>query len=315
MIRPHVRKGLQSSDQNEPVAFYHSANTFVLLSVPGAFNEQEVQQSNEALVREIESRHAATADEFETLVSNAFHSANLTLSFSVAVITIHEDMAFLKTFGTGSITLHRAGRVVTLVSHGAYGKGAVIPADKFELVVGEPGSNSNIEIDFTEDAGVVDDPSNLDDVVQSPPPQPPQERARPAVHLKWNLERKHLLIGLLALIAVLLVWNMMNSYTSKTAQEDRAAISRTQEIVMQKLDQARDVFELNAARSSALIAEAKRDVDQLEKSLHSPHPTEIANLRQRVSSLQSEIVGNAKITPHEFLDLTLENKDEQGSKM
>lgn len=315
MIRPHVRKGLQSSDQNDPVAFYHSDSTFVLLSVPGAFNEQEVQQSNEALVREIESIHAATADEFETLVSNAFHAANLTLAFSVAIIAIHEETAFLKTFGTGAITLHRAGRTVTLVSHGAYGKGIVMPTDRFELAIGEPGSKSHVEIDFTEDAGVVDVPSNLDDVVQSPPLQPPQERATPTVHLKWKPERKHLLLGLLVLIVVLLVWNMMNSYTSKTAQEDRAAISRTQEIVTQKLDQARDVFELNAARSSALIAEAKRDVDRLEKSLHGPHPTEVANLRQRVSSLQGEIVGNAKINPHEFLDLTLENKDAQGSKM
>lgn len=314
MIRARVRAGLHRDDQDEPVALYQAKNTFVLLAVPGAFNEQEVQQSSEALVRAIESQQLETADTFETVVSNAFHTANLTLSFSIALITIREDVAFLKTFGAGVITLHRDGRAVQLVSHGGYGSGKVMEHDAFDLTVGMTDTSKTVTIDFEQEASGNDTVSQ-----QSVLPPPPATTARPQrttpMFLAASLQRKYVLFGVLGVIGVLLVWNIIASYSSKTAQADREMIAQTEEIVAQKLDQAKDVFELNAGRSSVLISEAKRDIDQLEKKLHTPHDSELKSMRERVATYQKEIVGNAQVTAHEFLDLSLESKDASGSQM
>lgn len=314
MIRAHVRSGLQTQSHGDPVAFYQSKSTFVLLTVPGAFNEQEVQQSNEALVSSLESQAFSSADEFEAVVSNAFHSANLTLSFSIAIVTLRENIAYLKTFGTGSISLDRDGRTSELVARGSYGKGAAKLHDTFSLLVGEAPETRTVSIEMadeqehapTETTPNTATPSIAEDA-------PLQSKAKPQRTIA--LQKKYVLYGAIAVIGILLVWNIFSSYTSKTAQEDRALIAQTQEIVEQKLEQAKDVFELNAGRSSALIAEAKRDVDQLEKQLHAPHQSEITALRAEVATLQGEIVGNAKIAPREFLDLSLESKDAVGTQM
>ena len=82
----------------------------------------------------------------------------------------------------------------------------------------------------------------------------------------WFVGRKKGRLLAVVLAGLLIFAIFINSYNSKTAQEDRLNLENATSTITQKLEQAEDVFELNSGRSVALLAETKKDLKALEKN-------------------------------------------------
>jgi len=315
MIGSRVRAYLNQDFANETYFFKDDRGFFILLSVPDVLTVEKLDGYCVALTEAVLANSFTTATEFDGVISDAFRTANLTLSFSIAFLYQKEDMVFLKAYGNGAIALQRSKITVPLVKHGAYASGKIEKGDRIALSLKEKDPFSDhddtVQVEFgSEDVGVSDPPS--DRCVRRPSTNHINILNIAIARLTGRKKQSLIVI---ALVATALLTIFIRNYSSKAAQEDRHSLDTAESIITQKLEQAVDVFELNSGRSIALLTETKQDLKSLEKKLHSSHKSEVALLAEKIDNTEKKILQKNIKTSVEFIDLGLEEKGAQGSAM
>lgn len=315
MIGSRVRTHLNQDQEDGLSIFKEEKNFFILLMIPDLMDIEVLGKYCHFLTEFVTSASFNNATEFDAAVSDAFRTANLPLSFSIACLLREDDVVYLKTFGGGEVFLRRDDRKIPLVKHGAYASGKIELGDEVALSIGEHDPFVTLENCVHIEFGLEEQTESLvaQDISKGK-----------SVAKKTNLfqmvrERlKNGRTGALAVVLIvgaLLLMNVLSSYTSKASQEDRLNLENATEVITQKLEQAQDVFELNSKRSIALLAEAKQDLKSLQKKLHNNYSFETKKLSDRISATEKKILQkNIKIA-EEFIDLGLEEKGAQGTTM
>ncbi|MBP6882993.1 hypothetical protein KBC14_01210 [Candidatus Woesebacteria bacterium] len=315
MITSRVRAHL-NHDQESGISIFKEDNGFsILLMIPEERDAEVLGRYCHFLSEFVTSSSFHNATEFDGVVSDAFRTANLPLSFSIACLFRQDTVVYLKTYGEGTVVLRRDVRTVPLVSHGAFASGKIEQGDEIALSIGgkDPFTNLDncVHIEFgTEERS--------EERVASPEVK---IMARSQVGnfsktIKDRLSgRRPLVLLAVLVIGVLLSISIIRSYTNKTAQEDRQNLAKMSELISQKLEQAQDVFELNSGRSVALLSEAKQDLKNLESKLHSTHKNEIEVLSNKIEETEKNILQKNVKKAEEFIDLGLEEKGATGTMM
>lgn len=333
MIGSRVRTYLNQDHTDESSFFKEDGGFHILLSFPDVMAIEVLENYCVAMIETVAASTFTTATEFDGVISDAFRTANLPLSFSIACLYRKNDLVFLKTYGQGAVVLQRNGRKVPLVKFGAFASGKIQEGDEIVLSFGEQDlfedreGTVHIEFGLEEAAvpskGVSPEWPEVEDVVDLPAVRQVRQGRRPSTnHIDvLNLIRARFagkkgspfLVAVL-IVALLLIF-YLRSYTSKTAQEDRLNLEIATSTITQKLEQAEDVFELNSGRSVALLTESKQDLKSLEKKLHSSHKNEIELLSSKIKAIEKKILQKNIKSSEEFIDLGLEEKGAQGTAM
>lgn len=326
MIGSRVRTYL-NQDQTEGLSVFKQGKGFyVLLRVPDLMDIEVLEKYCASIVERVSGDAFANATEFDEVMSDAFKTANLPLSFSIACLCLKENTVFLKTYGQGTVILRREGRQAPLVSSGAFAFGKIGQGDEMALSFGEnnPFENrdNSVHIEFGLEDGA--------DTVGGDAPDLREETKLADIEERKPIGRRLDIIKLIstklagrkmgpfiivAIAGALLLIVFIRNYTSKTAQEDRLNLENATSTITQKLEQAVDVFELNSGRSVALLVESKRDLKTLEQKLHSSHKSEIEQLAAKIEATEKRILQKNIKSAEEFIDLGLEEKGAQGTSM
>lgn len=321
MIGSRVRTYLNQDQETGLSIFIEKKGFFVLLLIPDVMDIEQLEGYCSSIAEFVSSSSFTTAMAFDGIVSDAFKSANLPLSFSLSCLFRREDSVFLKTFGAGEVVLRRGEKVVPLVKSGAYAAGKVGPGDEIALSIGNSNPFHNLH-------NTVHIEYDIDALVESAEPEPKQQTSRPTMNERWRYlikignkllkavgGRKLTFISGVVILCIFLLLNTMMSYLSKTAQADRLLLENGRATISQKLTQAEDVFELNSGRSIALLSESKKDLKNLEKQLHGSYKNELSLVTSQIAETEKKILKKNVRQPEEFIDLGLEKKGAQGTAM
>ncbi len=331
MIGVRVRTFLNKDQTEESKIFKENKGFYILLSVPNRLTIETLETYCETLIDTVVTSSFTTATEFDGAISDAFRTANLPLSFSIAGLYRKEDVVFLKAYGEGTIVLQRNGKTTPLVKNGAFAAGKIEEGDKIILSFGEQApfvdNENTVQLEFgSKEVSMAEEPSPIDVVdlhVGHAYGQAGRQGRIPSTN-RLDIVRlvrarlvgkKRLPLIIVTLVMALLLIIFLRNYSSKTAQEDRQSLDSATSTITQKLEQAEDVFELNSGRSVALLTESKQDLKSLEKKLHSAHKSEIAMLADKINKTEKKILQKNIKTSEEFIDLGLEEKGAQGTSM
>lgn len=321
MIGSRVRTYLNQDKGTGLSIFKEKKGFLVLLLIPDVLDIEQLEKYCSSIAEFVSSSSFTNAMEFDEVVSGAFKSTNLPLSFSISCLFRREDTVFLKTFGVGEVVLRREGKVVPLVKNGAYASGKVIPGDEIALSIGNSDPFHNllnaVHIEYGTDESIeFNEPEVKPETYRSTIKEHPSNPINVGNQLlKVVGGRKLVLFSVVLILGIFLFLNVMRSYLSKTAQADRLLLENSRAIISQKLAQAEDVFELNSGRSIALLSESKKDLKNLERQLNSSYKNDLNLLSSQIAETEKKILKKNVRQSEEFIDLGLEKKGAQGTAM
>lgn len=320
-MKPRVKTYL-TQDQAEGVSIFKQQNNFyILLQIPDVLAPESLEKYCATIAQTVASTIFTTATEFDGVVSDAFRISNLPLGFSISCLYLKEGTVFLKTYGQGSVVLKRDGRQIPLVKFGAFASGNIQVGDGIALCLGEQDPFENLDnsahLEFGEEVApegpaAPDWREQTEDFERKPLKK--QSVVVSVIRAKFMGRNKGPLLAIF-LIGLLLLTIFISNYNSRNSQEDRLNLENATSTIIQKLEQAEDVFELNSGRSVALLAESKKDLKALEKKLHSSHKTEIVQLTEKINATEKKILQKNIKSAVEFIDLGLEEKGAHGTAM
>jgi len=133
---------------------------------------------------------------------------------------------------------------------------------------------------------------------------------------RQRTSKKKTLTLLTAIFLILLLfWSVGLGYNRRKEAQINQKISRSKELITQKLDQAEEVVFLNLPRSQALIGEARIELSNLKKELGGKENKEINEIENLIKEKENKIVNKEEKKAEEFFDLTVDNKQAQGTKL
>jgi hypothetical protein len=122
-------------------------------------------------------------------------------------------------------------------------------------------------------------------------------------------------IAVLVVLGGIIIWSVVLGNQRRVAAQQQKKIQATSRDVDKKLSQADEDAFLNLDRSVALIAEAKKEVADLQKEVGAGHITEINSMNKKITEKENAIMHKDEKQPEEFYDLALEEKNAAGVKM
>ncbi len=133
--------------------------------------------------------------------------------------------------------------------------------------------------------------------------------------LQTNKKKKIVTFGFVFIILCILIWSVGFGYKRRQTAQALERIKHSREIVTQKLNQSDEVAFLNPQRSLVLINEANSEVASLRKEIGSDYQKEVDELAAMVKQREDQITHKENKKADEFFDLSIDNKNANGSKM
>lgn len=128
-------------------------------------------------------------------------------------------------------------------------------------------------------------------------------------------KKKTLTFIIIIVLALILFWSVGLGYARRKESQLTKKISRSRELITQKLDQAEEVAFLNLARSQALISEARNELNNLKKEVGDKKKEELTGIENIIKEKEAKILNKEEKKAEEFFDLTVDNKSAQGLKL
>lgn len=135
--------------------------------------------------------------------------------------------------------------------------------------------------------------------------------------------KKTTTLFIVVILALVLFWSVGLGFNRRKESELNRKITRSRELISQKLDQAEETAFLNLSRSQVLISEAKDELNNLRKAVGDPpslklrwasKKKEIAEIEKMIKEKESKILKKEEKQAEEVYDLTVDNKNAQGLK-
>lgn len=133
--------------------------------------------------------------------------------------------------------------------------------------------------------------------------------------LQGQEPKKKKTMVIVGIVLVVFVWSVVLGYQRRANAQSDKMIKETRETITEKLTQADDVAFLNLGRATALITDARRDVEKLKKSLNGSRGSELAELEVLVAAKEGKILKKEDRGFDEYFDLSVENKNATGSRI
>lgn len=153
----------------------------------------------------------------------------------------------------------------------------------------------------------------------APAPGTPKKNPFPNFHLPESPLPKNvskmITIVVVVILAVIFIWSVVFGLQRRKAAEVQKKIQATEMDVDKKTAQADEDAFLNLDKSVALLADAKKEVKDLEAEIGSGHSLDIARLNKKITDKENAIMHKDEKAPEEFYDLALENKNATGDVM
>lgn len=127
--------------------------------------------------------------------------------------------------------------------------------------------------------------------------------------------KKTLTTGIVVVLILILFWSVGLGITRRNESVLNKKVNRSRELITQKLDQAEEVAFLNFSRSQALINEARDEFNNLKKEVGSKKKDDITRIEELIKNKEGKILKKEEKKADEFFDLTIDNKQAQGSKI
>jgi len=130
-------------------------------------------------------------------------------------------------------------------------------------------------------------------------------------YLSLIASKKMTIIAALVLL-IILTWSVVFGYQRRQAAIIDKQVSTATEQVKIKLSEAEDEAFLNIDHSTTLIADAKKILDDLKKSVGEGKASEILQIQKLIDEAEKSIMRKEDKDFDQFYDLTLENKSATG---
>ncbi len=139
------------------------------------------------------------------------------------------------------------------------------------------------------------------------------ENVRSQLQSQDQKKKKTLII--VTVVLLVFIWSVVLGYQRRANAEIDKKTQETKQLVQEKLRQADDVAFLNLARATALISEAKDDVQTLKKELKGKNQGEVDTLEKLVADKEEKILKKENRGADEYFDLSVEDRKATGSKI
>jgi hypothetical protein len=124
-----------------------------------------------------------------------------------------------------------------------------------------------------------------------------------------------IMIAILIVLGGIIVWSVVLGNQRRMAAQAQKRIQATEMEVDRKTARADEQAFLNLDESTMLLAQAKKEVTDLEKEVGPGYAADIKRLNKKITDKENEIMHKDEKEPEEFYDLALENKNAAGNAM
>jgi len=316
-----------------------STDEIVLYGSSFSTSPQDIASLLEALKKSTPS----TGAEFESIVKRSMrHKGEVR-----AGLWLHANRLFAMTEDAMEVYIRRRGATVRLLAPSSYATG--LSADGDMLFLTDPQHLPTIKqmggFDHLLSSNVTDKEiqdrlsahekagSNAWCVVQrvvfeaheepSGAYEPPQKEKKPSFFVRLALWlrrsilslRRHKKYAAFILIALILIlgWNVYGGLQGRLSQQQQQQVLSTQEYVEQQLALSQDVADINKARASTLLEDARAAVATLRSTIGQTE--EVVALLAKVDAAKETLDSAGKREAEEYFDLAVENKGATGAFM
>lgn len=127
--------------------------------------------------------------------------------------------------------------------------------------------------------------------------------------------RKKISFLVVSIVSLLLLFNISQGLIKTLSNNQLKKIETKKELILSKLNEAEDTAFFNINRSQELIDEAKNELNYLQKELKERYPQKIEEIKNLISEKEKTILKKEEKQGQEFYDLTIEEKNSQGSRL
>jgi hypothetical protein len=127
-------------------------------------------------------------------------------------------------------------------------------------------------------------------------------------------KKKYTFIAIIIIFCVL-VWSVGLGYTRRSDASLNKKIQSSRERISQKLNQADEASFLNLSQSLVLIAEARKDLEVLQKDVGDKKQKELKEIEDLIREKENKITKREEKRYEEFYDLAVDNKQAKGTTM
>lgn len=344
-------KGYNGTQEEGFTGYQASDSVFCYIEIFDAqIPNEQGQKILNTIVSSLEERRPGSLASFEESVNASLKQDGLPLDFSLALGYQVESILYLKTIGSGNITLKRGNHYATVI-HGnnvasgylQEGDTVVFSTDYFlKDMKGEEhlrkilhSHNQLAEMDermkvFYE--GADEGGGLLLAVFQSAyaKPMTPQEEAVPIISRPRNTRRfqipnvstytrawgKKKMIGaaviVVVFIALLLNIGHLTGTKQQVAQESKFDAIKTQ-IETESTAWSEDSGDMQHALG--VIAQLRQDLSEIKKNDKKISATDIAAVQKELADYEAKVLKRQTVQAEEFYDLSVEEKGAEGSRM
>lgn len=124
-----------------------------------------------------------------------------------------------------------------------------------------------------------------------------------------------IMISVLVVLGGIIIWSVVLGNQRRVAAQAQKRIQATEMEIDKKTARADEQAFLNLDESTALLAQAKKEVSELEKEIGPSYAADIRRMNKKISDKENEITHKDEKEPEEFYDLALEEKNATGNVM
>lgn len=347
MLKPEYSLFLGKTSETVFSGFVTENNLFLIVEIEGGTNESGAHFLS-LIKEQMQRAAVSSLAQFESLITSSIKKANLSLGVSVAASYVHNDIAYLMTLGEGTIFLKRETEFAPIIHGNSNASGPVVKDDLYVLAtkrfVGLFSSQEQLkkitvkndvftvvdaiyeEITDKEDVGItalffspLEVPQDMD--VRDNEAVTVEEGASSSIlsvkksngikfpfRVPEGNSKRVLTVIAVAVIFIILIWSVVLGYGRRAEAELNKKVETTKVQVASQLGEAEAVHVSNPSHSLELIAEARREVQQLKDLSKGKKMEEVAALEKLITEKEGQITRKSEKTAEEFYDLSIDMK-------
>lgn len=354
MLRPIFDGYTGKMEEGSYVGYKGGSGFFCILEVLGGYSETQGNALLEHISQTVVTTNPSNLKEFDETLSSLIQSADLPIEFSLSAGYFTSQVLYLKTVGTGEIYIKRGAHFERIIQGDSTASGHIQEHDIFIFstslfMEGTRGietlksllhhkrqptviveSLKEVEGDKEETGTVlfvsfVKPLEEINTAIEEPvfetqqtpqvverAPSPPELVTNLKLYFRDNRKKRVLFVGVILALVILLL-NMGNMFGKKQQEVSKKGV----ESVKQKIESELKTIDVSGdmERSLGIISQARQSLDELKKTDKKIKSTDIKQLEDLITNLESKVIRREDKQAVEFYDLALEEQDSKADKM
>jgi len=308
-------------------------NLFLVFTLEGAGVYEKGKEFLQHLKQAIADNGVGKLADLEMLIDNKIREVDLTVGFSLAAGYLKENIFYLKTINQGKVYIRRRNQFTCLIDGARSASGYVDPRDAFifttsrfiELVGGENVLKNAMKQSLPADIlgeltprlkAQNDEGAIAIFAVMAPLDKPATIPLVGLVSRPVQNKKKLITLLLVGIILAIFIWSVGLGYQRRQQLEQSEKIEKAKSIITQKLNQADEAAFLNLSQALNSIADAKTEFETLKAAIDGKKYAEsLKEIQTLISRQEGKILKREEKKYEEFYDLTIDNKNAQGSQL